>query len=92
MVTLVAVSRFVAALTAELTGISPAVIQPPVQLQACVARDRRRPEHITFVNPIPLKGRDLALRVAALLPHRRFVFVEAWNMRADERARPSRAG
>ena len=85
IVTLVAVSRFVAALTAGLTGVSPAVIYPPVRLQACVAPDRR-PEHITFVNPIPLKGRDLALRVAALLPHRRFVFVEAWNMRADERA------
>lgn len=32
-----------------------------------------------------MKGLEVALRVAQLLPHRQFVFVEAWNMRADER-------
>ena len=85
LVTLVAVSRFVATLTARLVGVPAVVIYPPVRLQACAAPDRQ-PDHITFVNPIPMKGRDLALQVAELLPHRRFVFVEAWNMRADERA------
>ena len=85
LVTLVAVSRFIATLSASLTGVAPSVIYPPVRLEACVAPGRR-PEHITFVNPIPMKGRDLALEVAELLPHRRFVFVEAWNMRADERS------
>ena len=85
LVTLVAVSRFLATLTVGLTGLSPVVVYPPVRLEACAAADRR-PDHITFVNPIPMKGRDLALRLAALLPHRQFVFVEAWNMRADERA------
>jgi glycosyltransferase involved in cell wall biosynthesis len=85
LVTLVAVSHFIATFTAALTGVSPVVIYPPVRLEACIA-PVRRPEHITFVNPIPMKGRDLALEVAALLPHRRFVFVEAWNMRPDERS------
>ena len=85
LVTVVAVSRFVATLAEDQMDISPAVIYPPVRLQACTAQDRE-PEHITFVNPIPMKGLDLALRVADLLPHRRFLFVEAWNMRGDERA------
>ncbi|MGI8447650.1 MAG: glycosyltransferase [Streptosporangiaceae bacterium] len=84
LVTLVTVSRFLATLTAGLLGVAPAVIYPPVRLEACLAGDRK-PDHITFVNPIPMKGRDVALQVAALLPHRRFVFAEAWNMRGEER-------
>ena len=53
-------------------------------MQACVAHDHD-PDHITFVNPIPLKGLEIALRVAQLLPHRRFVFVEAWNLPGPQR-------
>jgi glycosyltransferase involved in cell wall biosynthesis len=85
LVTVVAVSRFVATLAKDQMDISPAVIYPPVRLPRCTTQDRR-PEHITFVNPIPMKGLGLALRVADLLPHRQFLFVEAWNMRGDERA------
>lgn len=84
LVTLVAVSHFVAARAADLLGISPAVIYPPVRLQACVAPDHD-PGHITFINPIPLKGLGIALRVAQLLPQRRFVFVEAWNLPGPQR-------
>jgi glycosyltransferase involved in cell wall biosynthesis len=84
LVALVTVSRFLATLTDRVLGVAPAVIYPPVRLEDCLAVDRE-PDHITFVNPIPMKGRDVALQVAALLPHRRFVFVEAWNMRAEER-------
>jgi glycosyltransferase involved in cell wall biosynthesis len=84
LVTLVAVSRFVAARVSDLLGISPVVIYPPVRLQTCVPADHA-PDHITFINPIPLKGLDIAVRVAHLLPRRRFVFVEAWNMPAAQR-------
>jgi glycosyltransferase involved in cell wall biosynthesis len=84
LVTLVAVSRFVATLAADLLGISPAVIYPPVRLQACVTPGRE-PDHITFINPIPLKGLEVALQVAQLLPQRRFVFVEAWNIPGPQR-------
>lgn len=85
LVTVVAVSHFVATLAEDQMGISPAVIYPPVRLPACTAQDRE-PEHITFVNPIAVKGLSLALHVADLLPHRQFLFVEAWNMLGDERA------
>lgn len=84
LVTLVAVSRFVATRAVDLLGISPAVIYPPVRLQACVAPGHD-PEHITFINPIPLKGLEIALRVARLLPQRQFVFVEAWNIPGAQR-------
>ena len=84
LVTLVAVSRYVADLAADQVGILPAVIYPPVRLQACVAHDHD-PDHITFINPIPLKGLGIALRVAQLLPQRRFVFVEAWNLPGPQR-------
>jgi glycosyltransferase involved in cell wall biosynthesis len=84
LVTLVAVSRYVASLAADQVGIFPAVIYPPVRLQACVADDHE-PDHITFINPIPLKGLEVAIRAAQLLPHRRFVFVEAWNMVGPQR-------
>lgn len=84
LVTLVAVSRFVATRAADLLGISPTVIYPPVRLQACVAPDHD-PDHITFINPIPLKGLEVALRTAQLLPQRRFVFVEAWNIPGPQR-------
>ena len=84
LVSLVAVSAFVATRAADLLGISPAVIYPPVRLQACVAPDHD-PDHVTFINPIPLKGLGIVLRVAQLLPQRRFVFVEAWNLPGPQR-------
>ena len=84
LVTLVAVSRYVASFTADQVGIFPVVIYPPVRLQACVADDHE-PDHITFINPIPLKGLGIALRVAQLLPRLSFVFVEAWNLPGPER-------
>ena len=84
LVTLVAVSRFVATRAANLLGVSPTVIYPPVRMQACVAPDHD-PDHITFINPIPFKGLEIALRVAQLLPRRKFVFVEAWNIPGAQR-------
>ncbi len=90
LVKMVAVSHFVAARAADLLGSRPVVIYPPVRLQACVAADRE-PAHITFVNPIPVKGLEIALRMAELLPRRRFVFAEAWNIYGAKRAALDRA-
>jgi glycosyltransferase involved in cell wall biosynthesis len=41
---------------------------------------------VTFVNPRPYKGLEVALRVAALLPQRRFLFIDGWPVRGEERA------
>jgi glycosyltransferase involved in cell wall biosynthesis len=90
LVKMVAVSHFVAALAADQLGFRPAVIYPPVRSQACVPPDRE-PAHVTFVNPIPMKGLEIAQRVAELLPHRRFVFAEAWNIYGAQRAALDRA-
>jgi glycosyltransferase involved in cell wall biosynthesis len=45
---------------------------------------RQDPDLITLVNPSPVKGGDLALDVAARLPHRRFLFQEAWPLSSVE--------
>jgi hypothetical protein len=90
LVKMVAVSHFVAALAADQLGFRPAVIYPPVRSRACV-QPGREPTHVTFVNPIPMKGLEIAQRVAELLPHRRFVFAEAWNIYGAQRAALDRA-
>jgi glycosyltransferase involved in cell wall biosynthesis len=90
LVKMAAVSHFVATLAADQLGFRPAVIYPPIRSQACMAPERE-PAHVTFVNPIPMKGLEIAQRVAELLPHRRFVFAEAWNIYGAQRAALDRA-
>ena len=84
LVTLVAVSGFIAGMTMDSLGVPATVIYPPIRLHACVA-GQHVPDYITFVNPIPMKGLAVAAAVAELLPQRRFLFVEAWNISAAER-------
>lgn len=40
---------------------------------------------VTFVNPSPAKGRDLAFEIAALCPEIPFQFLESWPLEASER-------
>jgi glycosyltransferase involved in cell wall biosynthesis len=42
-------------------------------------------ENVTFINPVPLKGRDIALDIARLNPDIRFTFVEGWPLTGEER-------
>jgi glycosyltransferase involved in cell wall biosynthesis len=65
-------------------GRSSEVLFPIVDRhQYAVAR--RRAEFVTLINPVPAKGVDLALAMAALLPHRRFLFVESWRLTPNQR-------
>ena len=88
--TIVSISDYVGGRVRDLLGLSSTVIRPLIRVEDSVARPRR-PEHITFVNPIPFKGLTVALRVAALLPQRRFLFAEAWNRPAWQRKELGRA-
>jgi glycosyltransferase involved in cell wall biosynthesis len=72
-------SEFVAARAMKKLNVESPVIYPLVPLSRCVASERRS-EFITFINPTPKKGVDLAIRIAALLPHRTFTFVESWRL------------
>jgi glycosyltransferase involved in cell wall biosynthesis len=77
-VLVVANSRFVARRLHERFGISAPTVYSPVCLDSYrTARDGA--DRITFVNPRPFKGLDLALEIAHLLPGRRFLFQEAWR-------------
>lgn len=78
LVRVVSVSHFLGSAVRELLDIPSTVIYPLIRLEDCVFPDRR-PQHITFVNPIPFKGLAVVLQVAALLPHRKFLFIEAWH-------------
>jgi glycosyltransferase involved in cell wall biosynthesis len=84
LVRIVSVSAFIDARLCDLAGVGSTVIYPPIRLADSLAPGRT-PEFVTFVNPIPVKGLPVALAVARLLPHRRFLFAEAWNTTRSQR-------
>jgi glycosyltransferase involved in cell wall biosynthesis len=76
----VSCSNFVAVRLRERLGFESTVIYPPIRLADYMAA-RRDPRFITLINPVPEKGLELALEIAALLPKRRFLFVESWPLK-----------
>jgi glycosyltransferase involved in cell wall biosynthesis len=63
-------------------GLAPRVIPPVFRSE----RYRTEPagEFVTFINPVSVKGLDLALAIAACCPHIPFSFVKAWPLPARE--------
>lgn len=79
-------SRFIAGRIAERYGRSDAlVLHPQVHPEQVRAR-RHAPHHVTFVNPVPDKGIEVAFGVAAALPTVPFLFVEGWAVPDERRA------
>lgn len=76
-------SEFTGSMVARAFGIDAEVIPPLVQ------SDRYRTEnlgiHLTFINPRPAKGVEIALALAKLRPDINFMFVECWPLTEDER-------
>src|SRR5438477_5471276 len=60
------------------TVISPIVL--PSDYQTISTR-----EVITFINPIAVKGLDIAIEIARRCPVLPFEFVEAWPLNAEQR-------
>jgi glycosyltransferase involved in cell wall biosynthesis len=83
-VQLVSNSRYVAGLVETLFGRPCPVDYPLIERTHSAAGDRSA-ACITFVNPRPIKGLDLALEVAALLPDRQFIFAESHVLSGAER-------
>lgn len=81
-VSYIANSRFVAGRFRAAFGPEPAVIRPLFRAARYVTP--RDPKEVTFINPHPVKGVDLAFAVAALCPEIPFRFVEGWPMNAAE--------
>jgi len=76
---LLSASRFIATRVRERLGRETPVLYPIVEPERYRVA-RRRGDYITLVNPVPKKGVDVAVEVARLLPHRRFLFVETWPL------------
>ncbi len=74
----IANSSYTAARFKSKFGIEPAVIPPifpPDQY-----RTPGNGKYVTFVNPVPVKGLDLALAIAELCPGIPFLFVRGWPL------------
>jgi glycosyltransferase involved in cell wall biosynthesis len=85
----IANSQFTAGRYRDAFGIDSTVIPPLFRAERYVAP--RRPANVTFVNPIPFKGRDLAFEIARRCPDIPFAFVRTWALDAEEAAGLERA-
>ena len=80
----IANSRFVADKFRAAYGVEAQVLRPLFRAERYVTS--RAPKEVTFVNPHPVKGVDLAFEIVALCPEIPFCFVEGWPMNAEEQA------
>jgi glycosyltransferase involved in cell wall biosynthesis len=80
----IANSRFTARRFAETDGLSSTVIYPLVDREKYRVESSRR--NVTFINPHPRKGLDVALALAQRLPQVPFAFVRSWALSDDEEA------
>jgi len=65
-------------------GISSSVIYPFIDVQRYRTKTTR--ENVTFINPVPQKGLEIALQVARHCPDIPFSFVEGWTLSSKQRA------
>ena len=79
----VANSHFTATTYHRAFGVNPTVIYPFISKEKYRTETSR--ENVTFINPVPQKGRDIALDIARLCPDIPFTFVEAWPLSAEQR-------
>lgn len=78
-------SRFVADSFRTRYAIGAEVI-PPLFRAARYRTQRRASRHVTFINPDPIKGAEVAFAVAQLCPEIDFLFVRGWPMSQKEDA------
>lgn len=71
-------SEFTAQRYKDLFGTDSIVIPPIFHAQRYVSK--RRPTNVTFVNPIVMKGSEIAFEVAERCPEIPFSFIEAWPL------------
>jgi glycosyltransferase involved in cell wall biosynthesis len=79
----VANSHFTAERYRESFGVNPSVIYPTILAGDYKTTPTR--DNVTFINPVPVKGRDIACEIARSCPDIPFTFVEAWPLRAEQR-------
>jgi glycosyltransferase involved in cell wall biosynthesis len=80
----VANSRFTAAVYERECGIASTVI-PPLIDRALYETEAAERQQVTFINPVPDKGLNLALDIAAGCPCVPFEFVESWILEPEKK-------
>jgi glycosyltransferase involved in cell wall biosynthesis len=79
----IANSLFTAVKYRDAYGVNPSVTYPFICAQRYKTESAR--ETVTFINPTPAKGLDIALGVARLCPNIPFSFVESWPLCVEVR-------
>jgi glycosyltransferase involved in cell wall biosynthesis len=85
----IANSQFTASRFHQRFGLCPAVLRPLFRRADYVTEAKG--STVTFINPVAVKGVDLALEIAGLCPQIPFVFVRGWPLGFREEARLKRA-
>ena len=75
-------SAFTAERWHALFGLRGHVIPPVVNAQACLAGLGAH-DRVLFVNPVPVKGVELAFALAAACPDIPFTFVQSWTLQSQ---------
>jgi glycosyltransferase involved in cell wall biosynthesis len=81
-VTVVACSNFLRHRIFQVSGVRCEAIYPLIW-EDDYRVEHRTPHFVTLINPRPVKGYDIFLEVAALLPDVPFLVVEAWPLGAE---------
>ena len=84
--TYVANSAFTASVYEAAVGVRSAVI-PPMIRRELYETDPAAERGVTFINPVPDKGVDLAIEVASQCPDIPFEFVESWMLEPNAKRR-----
>ncbi len=79
----IANSAFTASRYAEAFGIHATVI-PPI-IDRSLYETAPDGNFVTFIGPVPAKGLDRAIEIAAACPEIPFLFVESWLLSVDQR-------
>jgi glycosyltransferase involved in cell wall biosynthesis len=80
----VANSQFTAARYQQAFGVEPLIIPPLIDGKKKYGTETTR-KNVTFINPISLKGLEVAMAIARECPDIPFSFVEGWYIWKDER-------
>ncbi|WP_227271325.1 glycosyltransferase [Roseobacter weihaiensis] len=78
----IANSHFTAHRFAETDGVRAEVIHPMIEADKYRVTSTR--QNVTFINPHPHKGVDVALQLAAACPEIPFVFVRGWQLSPEQ--------
>lgn len=80
----IANSNFIARHVKEKTGRNPFIYHPFIELSNYKTSTTRK--YVTFINPVQVKGLDIAIDLASRCMEIDFLFIESWPLSSDQRA------